>query len=154
MKKYVLILFLFCSVLYTACGNFQDVTFSGIESVKIVTLSQQGAEAEVIAKIKNPNNVSFNVYSTDLNVMLAGIDAGEAHLSEHVKIKANSEQSYTFKIKSDFSKLNLMELPKLLSLAMSKNVKVGLKGNLKVGKWYIKRTIPVDVQHTVPLDKF
>jgi hypothetical protein len=45
------------------------------------------------------------------------------------------------------------DLPKLVSMAMSKNVKVGLKGNLKAGKLFIKKSFPVDVQESVPMSK-
>jgi LEA14-like dessication related protein len=149
MKKYISLLF--CIVLLSSCGDFQDVTFSGIESVKLVKMSQQGAEAEITAKIKNPNKTAFTIYKSDMDVTLSGINAGKAHLSDNIRIKANSEQTYTFKIKSDFSSLSMNDLPKLMSLAMSKNVRVGLKGNLKVGKLFIKRSYPVDISESVPM---
>ena len=152
MKKYVFIFFAFCSILFSSCGDFQEVTFSGIENVKIITLSQQGAEVEITARIKNPNKESFTVYPADLDVMLGGINAGKAHMSGRVKIKGRSEEAYTFKIKSDFSKLSFSDLPKLISMASSKNVKIGLKGNLRVGKLFVKKSYPVEMNQSVPLE--
>ena len=151
MKKYIFILFAFCLVLISSCNDFQDITFSGIENIQITSLTQQGVEAEITAKIKNPNSVAFTIYKSDVDVMLSGMNAGKAHLANNVRIKAHSEESYTFKIKSDFSNLNATDLPKLLSIAMSKNVKVGLKGNLKAGKLFVKRSYPVDISQRVPL---
>lgn len=151
MKNYLFLLIPFFILLLSSCGDFQGVTFSGIENVQITNLTQQGAEAEITAKIKNPNNVAFTIYKSDVDVMLSGINAGKAHLASNVKIKAHSEQSYTFKVKSDFSSLSAADLPKLLSMAMSKNVKVGLKGNLRVGKLFVKRSYPVDISERVPL---
>jgi len=151
MKK-LFFFFLPFLIVLTSCGDFQDVTFSGIEGVKIVKMSQQGIEAEIIAKIKNPNKMAFTVYPTDMDVTLSGMSAGKAHLSSRVRIKPHSEELYTFKIKSDFSSVNLMDLPKLLGMAMSKNAKVGLKGDLKVGKLFVKRSYPVDVSERVPLN--
>jgi LEA14-like dessication related protein len=141
-----------CSLL-TSCGDFQEVQFSGIENVQVIKLSQQGAEAEITAKIKNPNHTSFTVYKSDLDVSLNGMNAGVAHLTDNVKIKSNSEESYTFKVKSDFSKLSLTDLPQLIAIATSKNVKVSLKGNLVVGKFFYKRNVPVEVNESVPLNK-
>lgn len=149
MKKYLF--FFLCVFLLSSCGEFQEVTFSGLESMKLIKVSQQGAEAEMVVKIKNPNKSAFTIYKSDLDVTLNGITGGKAHLSENVKIKGNSEQSYTFTIKSDFSSISLGDLPKLLSLAKSKNIKVGLKGNLKVGKFLVKKSYPVDMSESIPL---
>lgn len=151
--KYILLFIFISSTFFASCGDFEEVQFSGVEKVEIVKLSQQGAEAEITAKIKNPNSTSFTIYKSDLNVSLNGLDAGVAHLTDNVKIKSNSEELYTFKVKSDFSSLSLADLPQLISIATSKNVKVGLKGNLLVGKFFYKRSVPVEVNENVPLSK-
>lgn len=143
-----------CCVLFTSCASdFQEVQFSGIENVKMINISQKGAEAEITARIKNPNNTSFTIYKSDLNVSINGLDAGMAHLTDNVKISSNSEESYVFKVKSDFSKLSLTDLPQLISIATSKNVRVGLKGDLQVGKFFYKKTVPVEFNESVPLSK-
>jgi LEA14-like dessication related protein len=152
MKKYILLLFV--PLFLFSCAGYQDVTFMGIENVKVTSMSQQGIEAEITARIKNPNNKSFTIYKSDLDATLNGMNAGKARLSKNVRIKAKSEQTYVFKIKSDFSSLSLAELPKLLAIAKSKNAKVGLKGNLKAGKIFIKKSFPVDMTKNVPLEGF
>lgn len=152
-KTFFLFVLIVCCSMLTSCGDFEEVQFSGIENVQVTKLSQQGAEAEITAKIKNPNSTSFTIYQSDLDVSLNGLNAGVAHLTDRVKIKSNSEESYTFKVKSDFSSLSLTDLPQLISIATSKNVKVSVKGNLKVGKFFYKRTVPVEVSETVPLSK-
>lgn len=151
MKKYTFILLIFGTTLLSSCSDFQEVTFSGIESMKLTKISQQGAEAEMVVKIKNPNKAAFTIYRSDFDVSLNGINGGKAHLSDNVKIKANSEQTYIFKIKSDFSAISLNDLPKLMSLASSKKMLVGLKGNLMVGKLFVKKSYPVEMSESVPL---
>jgi LEA14-like dessication related protein len=151
--KYIVFSLLACCTMFASCGDFEEVQFSGIENVQLTKLSQQGAEAEITAKIKNPNSTSFTIYKSDLDVSLNGLNAGVAHLTDQVKIHSNSEESYTFKVKSDFSHLSLTDLPQLLSIATSRNVKVNLKGNLLVGKFFYKRSVPVEVNETVPLSK-
>jgi LEA14-like dessication related protein len=153
VKKYFFLFLILCGCMLTSCGDFEEVQFSGIENVQVIKLSQQGAEAEITAKIKNPNSTSFTIYKSDLDVSLNGLNAGVAHLTDNVKIKSNSEESYTFRVKSDFSNLSLTDLPQLISIATSKNVKVSLKGNLLVGKFFYKRSVPVEVNENVPLSK-
>jgi len=151
MKKYILLFITALAFIFSGCGDFQDITFKGIEGVKIVKMSQQGIEAEITARINNPNKVTFHIYPSDLDATLNGMNAGKAKLTNNVKIKAHSEESYTFKIKSDFSSLSMTDLPKLMAMATSRNVKVGLKGDLKVGKLFVKRKYPVDMVKSVPL---
>jgi LEA14-like dessication related protein len=153
MKKYFLFL-LVISFTFSSCGDFQDVTFKGVENVKVVKMSQQGIEVDITARIHNPNKVVFHIYPSDMDATLNDINAGKAHLTNNIRIRSNSEESYTFKIKSDFSSLNMMELPRLMSVVSGKNVKVGLKGNLKVGKFFLKRNYPVDIIKSIPLSGF
>lgn len=143
-------LFLFI-IIFSSCGDFKEVTLNGIENIKLTTLSQKGVEALITVRIKNPNNVSFTIYKSDMDVTLSGINAGIAHITDNVRIKAKSEETYTFKIKSDFSNLNLTDMPKIISMALSKNVKIGLKGNLIGGKLFVKHSYPVDLTQSVPL---
>lgn len=151
MKKASFLLCTLYLLLFSSCGDFKEVTFSGIESVRMIKLSQNGAEAEVKARIKNPNSHSFTIYKSEMDVTLNGMNVGKAHLAKNVKIRKFSEDSYTFDIKSDFSNLMITDIPKIISMAMSKNVKVGLKGNLRVGKLFVKKDFPVELTQSVPL---
>jgi LEA14-like dessication related protein len=152
MKNLGLILFIFVTLVLSSCGDFQDVTFEGIENVKVNKISQQGIDVDITAKIKNPNKVAFTIYKSDLDASFSNMNFGKALLTNNVKIKGNSTQAYTFNIKSDFSKLSMAELPNLLSIATSKSIKVGLKGNLRVGKLFVKKNYPVDMVKSVPLN--
>ena len=152
MKKIAVSLFVFLTLVLSSCGDFQDVTFEGIENVKVNKISQQGIDVDITAKIKNPNKVAFTIYKSDLDATFSNMNVGKAILTNNVKIKANTSQAYTFNIKSDFSKLSIAELPNLLSIATSKSIKVGLKGNLRVGKLFVKKNYPVDMVKSVPMN--
>jgi LEA14-like dessication related protein len=135
---------------FTAC-SFQPITFNNVENAKLGAVSQTGVEADITVRIKNPNHVSVTVYKSEMELSLNGVNVGKAYISQNVRIKGNSEEPYTFKIKADFSKLSLAELPKLISIALSKNAKIGLKGNLKGGKLFMKKSFPVCVTQSVSL---
>lgn len=150
MKRYIIYLFLLISLSFVGC-DYKEVTFSGVEGVKVTSLTQSGLEALITVKIKNPNTMSFTVYKSEMDVTVSGINLGKAYIAENVRIKRNSEQLYTFKINSSFSQMSIMQLPKLLSLASPKSLQVNLKGVLKGGKMFIKRSFPIDVTQNVPL---
>lgn len=152
MKKIIPFLSLFLILLFSACGDFQEITFSGIENVKVTKLSRDGVEADIIAKINNPNRSSFTVYRSEMDVTFNGIHAGKAQLTNNVKIRSHSEQAYTFHIRSDFKDLSLTEMPKLLGMALTKHANIGLKGNLHVGKMFVKKNYPVEFSKSVSLE--
>ncbi len=153
MKKYIFILVFLLLVLFIACGSFKEITLTAIEKVQVIKMSQQGVEAEATVRINNPNQFAFTIYGSDVYVTLNGMKAGKSHLSENIRINANSNDAYIFKIKSDFSNFNFNDFPKLLSLSMSKNLTVELTGNLTVGKLFVKRSYPVDIKQNVPISK-
>lgn len=150
MKKYIIQLFLITSISFVGC-DYKEVTFSGVENVKVTSLSQSGLEALITVKIKNPNKMSFTVYKSEMDITVSGINLGKAYIAENVRIKRDSEELYTFKINSNFSRLSIMQLPKLLSLATSKTLQVNIKGVLKGGKMFVKRSFPIDITQNVPL---
>lgn len=151
MKKYIFYLFVFFSVAFVSCAELKEVTFSGVENVKLTSLTQKGIEALITVRIKNPNKISFNVYKSEMDITVGGINLGKAYIAENVKIKRNSEALYSFKINSDFSQLNFLSIPKLLSIASSKMLQVNIKGNLNGGKLLVKRSYPVDITQNVSL---
>ncbi len=122
-----------------------------LDDVKVLGVSQKGAELEIYATINNPNKRAFFIYPSVFDAAVNGINVGKARLDKKVKIKAKSQERYTFHIVSDFSTIGITELPKIMALALSRNVKVNLKGNLKAGKLLVKKSIPIDFTKDVPL---
>ena len=151
MKKNISFLFFIFGIVLTSCKSYEPIAFSGIENVNVTSLSQNGVEAVVTARIKNPNKVGFTVYRSEMDISVAGIDAGKVRLEKRVRIKAKSEETYTFKIKSDFSNLSMSDMPRLMNIAMSKHAKIGIKGNLKAGKIFVTKSFPIDIIKDVPL---
>lgn len=145
------ILFLSMGLLLYSCSPFKEITFTGVEHLDIISIGKNGVEAEIKAKIKNPNRMSFVVSQSVVDVSINGMPVGSARLSERVKIKRNSENIYTFRVLSDFSQLSIAELTKILAFTFSKNMTIGIKGNIKAGKGVIKRNIPIDFTEKVRL---
>lgn len=146
------IIFIF-SIFFSSCGNFQEVSISKIENLKILNFSSDGIEVGLGITIKNPNAVGFSVYSTSFDVKLNDVFIGTASIKNKVNIKGHSEEVQNFVFQSDLSQLNIMALPKILSIIQDKNVNVFVDGNLKVGNLFYKRNIPVSLKQNIPLSK-
>jgi LEA14-like dessication related protein len=143
--KRALVFFFLLPLIFFSCGIPQMVTISKVEGSKINKLDQTGIEMEISVRIRNPNRIGFNIYrSSNLNATVNGLDLGRVKISKRIHIGPNSDDVHTFTVSSDFSKLSLTDLPKLLSLGKSRNATIGIKGQLKVGKFFYKKTFDVD----------
>ena len=140
---------LFFLLTFFSCKEFKEAQCTGVKGFKINKINTEGLSAEVMLGIKNPNSVGFSIYPSEFDVVLMGINLGKAKLKKRVHIDANTEKTYTFTLKSDFKNMNLMDIMKLTGGGSKGAIEV--KGNLKAGKFYLKKKFPVDVKERVGL---
>ncbi|MBS1638371.1 MAG: LEA type 2 family protein [Bacteroidetes bacterium] len=152
MTRFIFLFMFFCSLLIlSSCKDLQEIQVNGVESFHVEKISTEGIEAEVKLKIKNPNSVGFSIYPSDFEVSYSGIRLGKARLHKRVHINANTESTYVFKLKSNFEHINLMDITKLLNTA--NHGLIELNGDLKAGKFFVKKRIPVNYRQKVDMFK-
>src|ERR1017187_2748797 len=98
-------LFLLSVVLLSACSNWKELSVSNIEALRMGKMDKDGMEAEIDVKINNPNNTSFTVYSSTLEIKMNNVSVGHPHLKRKVKIKAHSNETYTFAVSGKMENL-------------------------------------------------
>jgi LEA14-like dessication related protein len=138
------------SLVFSSCRNYKELEMTGIKGFKINTINTKGIDGDILIGIRNPNRFGFSIYKSNFDVRYSGIYLGKARLSKRVRIKANQEETYAFNLNGDFTNVNLMDVMKLLSGAQFKNT-VEVKGDLKAGKFFIKKRIPVDLKENLKL---
>lgn len=150
MFRSLLLLILPLSLFFSGC-KVAPVYISKIEGSKIIKLDKTGVKAEIYIRIKNPNSFGFKILKTSFDCELNDIPVGKAYLKKKIRVKANSDNVHTFIVESDFTKLGMKELAAILSIATAKSVKVHVKGNVKIGKFWLRKEFPIDVTETVKL---
>jgi LEA14-like dessication related protein len=145
----VLICF-FASLLLIGCRDVKDLEFQGIRGFQVGSISAKGIDASIAVAIKNPNSFGFVILPSEFDVRYTGIYLGKAKLQKRVKIKRNSEETYNFKLKSDFSETNLLDVFKLLNPSSFKN-EIELKGDLRAGKLFFRKRFPVNLKENLKL---
>lgn len=143
------LLFLISLLVLNSCKDFKEAEVTGVKGFKIKSLNTEGIEAEVILGVKNPNSIGFSIYPSEFDISFSGVNLGKAKLKKRVHIDANCEKPYVFELKSTFKDLNLLDLTKLLS-----GSKLGLmevKGDLKAGKFWLKKSFPVNHKEKIGL---
>ena len=147
-KFRVLIFFLFI-FLFNSCKELKEVEVTGVKSFRLTKVGQDGIEGEVILGIKNPNSVGFSIYPSDFDVVYSGIKMGKARLHKRVHIAGNSEKLYVFKLKTSLKDMNLMDVMGLMN--GGKMGRIEAKGDLKAGKFYLKKRVPVNISEKIGL---
>lgn len=136
---------------FASCKEFKEATVTDVDSVNLNKVTTEGIEADIKLKIKNPNNIGFSIYPSEFDVLLSGIKLGKAKLNKRVHIDANSERVYSFILKSNLSDLNPLEIMKLLNIDNAG--KIEIKGDLKAGKFYLKKKFNVNYTDKVNILK-
>lgn len=151
MKTLKFLTFIFTLFILTSCQEFKDVEVIGVDSFFINKINTDGIEAEVKIKIQNPNSRGFSLYPSEFDIIFSGIRLGKARLYKRVHINANSEKVYTFKLKSKLEDLNILDAMRLLN---PDNLgKIEVKGDLKAGKFYLKKKFPVNYTDRIKILK-
>lgn len=147
--KFILPAILFFTLIFTSCKEFKEVQCTGVKDFKINKIGAQGIDADIILGVKNPNKMRFSVYRSEFDVIYNGVKLGKAKLSKKVKIEGNTEKNYSFNLKSNFKDANPMDVMKLISGGGRGVIEV--TGDLKAGKFYLKKKYPVKVKEKVDL---
>ena len=88
------------SLFLLACRTIQPVSVTEIEDVTLSSVSKKEIEMKFSLKIKNPNSFGFFIYKSSMYVKLDALSLGNAELKQKVFVKGNSEDTYTFEVKS------------------------------------------------------
>ena len=150
MRSLFSTIILFCIIFFSSCKDFKEAQCTGVKGFKINKISPQGMDADILLGIKNPNKMGFSVYRSEFDVIYSGIHLGKAKLSKRVPIAANTEKTYSFNLKSDFKDANPMDIIKLLG-GGGKSV-IEVTGDLKAGKFYLKKRFPVKIKQRVDMN--
>lgn len=132
-----------------SCKPIEEVSVTGIDGFGLKKISSDGIEGEINLKIKNPNTMGFSIYPSEFDILYSGINLGKAKLHKRVHISSNVEKSYAFQLKSNLEGINMMDISKLI--LGNKVGKIEVKGNLKVGKFLIRKKYPINYSDKVSL---
>lgn len=139
--KFIYLVALLSALLGVSCRDFKEISVSRIDGFRLEKLSLSEIEGDLQLTIKNPNQTGFSIYRSEFDIYYGNVKLGKARLHKRVHIGGNSEKTYTFRLKSKPENLNFQDLLQLLGNAGSGAIRV--QGDLKAGKFFIKKSFPV-----------
>ena len=149
MKKIIFLLLLFTTTLISC--EYKEVQIGDIEGVKVVEMTKSKVTLELMIPINNPNNTKFKVTNIDLDINLNGTDLGKVKELKNIKIPANSNETHSFLVEVEFSKILAGGLNILGSLMNKGKTKVKLKGKIHVKSFMLGKTIDVDIDKPIKM---
>lgn len=151
MKIYPIVLLITISFLTTSCIELKEITVTGVDHFFINKITSEGIEADLNLKIKNINNFGFSIYPSEFDIIFSGMRLGKAKLHKRVHIDGKTERIYSFNLTSNLSDINIFDALQLLN---TDNIgKIEIKGDLKVGKFFLKKKFDVNYIDKVKLYK-
>jgi LEA14-like dessication related protein len=139
------------SLLISSCRDLKETTVTGIDRFFINKINTEGIDADLSLKIKNTNSFGFSIYPSEFDIIYNGMHLGKAKLNKRVHIDGNTERVYSFNLKSNLSDLNIFDVLQLLNA--ENRGKIEIKGDLKAGKFFVKKKFDVNFSDKVELFK-
>lgn len=140
-KKIVALLIIVAifSALLPSCMRFEDITFRGIENLKIGKIGMNETTMEMNLIFNNPNNMGATLNNAQGKAWIQDIYVGDFLLNQDVKIPAKKDFSVPVRMS-----VNLKDVLKnSLTLMFSDSVNIKLDGAAKLSKGSILKTFPL-----------
>lgn len=151
MKIGSFVLLILLSFFISSCRDLKETTVTGVDQFFVNKINTEGIDANLNLKIKNTNSFGFSIYPSEFDIVYNGMYLGKAKLNKRVHIDGNTERVYSFNLKSNLSDLNVFDVLQLLN-AENKG-KIEIKGDLKAGKFFLKKKFDVNYSDKIELFK-
>lgn len=125
--------------LLPSCMRYEDISFKGIENVKIGKIGMNESTMEMDLVFNNPNNLGATLNSAQGKAWIQDMHVGDFLLNQDVKIPARSDFSVPVRLS-----LNLKDLLKnSLTLMFQDSVNLRVDGIAKLSKGSLLKNFPL-----------
>lgn len=131
---------------------YSPIEIGEIKSIRVDELKTSSMKLGIILPVENKTFIDFEIYDVDLSFSINGVEAGQIHGIERVKILANSTEEISFPAELKFQDflLNFLDLLKSIS---SDKAEISLKGKVVLKFLFLEKEVWIDKTNIVPLKK-
>ncbi len=147
------ILSIFSLVILLSSCSLKPITVGDVEGVSLKNLTKESVTIIVKIPIKNENNFKFKITDVDIDVSVEDKKIGKIRKLQNITIPANSDNTYDFEIKTEFSKL-LKGSTTLFASLMKRSINIKLDGYIKAKAFAMPKRIEIHESERVDLNKF
>lgn len=127
------------ALLLPSCMRYQDITFRGVDNVKIGKIGMNESTMEMNLLFNNPNSMGATLNNAQGKAWIQDTYVGDFLLNQDVKIPAKSDFAVPVRLS-----VNLKDVLKnSLSLMFSDSVAIKVDGEAKLSKGSFLKTFPL-----------
>ena len=134
----------------TSC-EFKDVKLKRVQDFEVNSLRGGKLDATINLVLSNPNSFPITVKSGEFELFSGKKSLGDAQLKKAFKINANSTEVYPVQLTGNMGDMITAGLTGLAGLLSGKKPEVLVKGELKVGNFFIHKKVPIEIKTELPM---
>ena len=140
----------------SACSKPKEPEFQSVKNIELIEFTDENVVINANAIFHNPNIYSCTLESSDIDVIVNGINVGKAEQKERTAIPANADFSLPMQIQFPPTKI-FNDKNSLINLAISalggKKIDLQYKGSITISVLEIPFTVPVDYTDEIKLKR-
>ncbi len=147
------IYFIFITLFLTGCFSVKPVNVGDVKDYQFKNLTKSGVSIILDIPIENQNNFKFKITNVNIDISIDGNKLGTVTKIKKIVVPAKSNDTYTFELRADFSKL-LKGSWSILKSFMKRSVDMHLQGYIKVKAFFISKKIDIDENKHIKLSNY
>ena len=148
------LLFIAVLFLFSSCMTYQDIEFKKVNSYSMGQVKNGRVNFIMNVRVFNPNWYKIKIVKGEMDLSLGGNDAGQAYLTEKIKLKGKEERDYDIIVEADFQQLTKAVLAAGLSVLITKTAVFRMKGWIKGRVFVFGKKFPVEFKENIDLNQF
>lgn len=129
LKNILLITSLSCAIAFSSCKKMQDPEYRDIKNFRLTKLNAEESTAKMDVVYYNPNNMNFQIRSTDLDIYINNNYAGHTNLDSVIRVPKQTE--FTIPVSARVNTQTFFS--NALSALLTKEVNIRITGSIKAG---------------------
>ena len=143
MNKYLIIILLSYSTLFSGCTGYDDVKILNIKDVTYQEFRGNVLRLAITATVDNPNYFSVRIKDANMDLRLNEQVIGTVTQVEHIVLEGRAQKDYKVQISIEVKDMmsNIIGLSRIL---MNEPHKLNLSGTVHVKSFLYSKTFQVD----------
>jgi LEA14-like dessication related protein len=142
LKKIFFLLALSCSIAFSGCKPVQDPEYRDIKNFRLTEMGSTESTAKMDVVYYNPNNMNFQIRSTDLDIYINSNYVGHTNLDSVIRVPKQTE--FTIPVSARVN--NNSFFSNALSALLTKEVNVRITGTIKAGASGLYKSFKVNYE--------
>jgi len=141
----------FILVLVLTSCSLEPPRIIAVKSIRLHELTDNGAKVKIALVVNNPNKHTIKIRGGQLQVYVNNSNVGKIDVPDTIELPKKSEKEYFLHLQTNYQQV-FNSLGSLLTMFAKRSAEVTIKGEIKAGAYFIRKTFPVNVTENISSD--